>query len=285
MTALNRTWTAILALLLAGACTDGRLAGTALADNHSGDRGRDVPYVPTPHRTVDQMLKMAAVGTDDVLYDLGSGDGRIVIAAARTYGTRGVGIDIDPKRIEEANVNAHEAGVTDRVEFIEGDLFEADLREATAVTLYLLPSVNLRLRPKLLEELRPGTPVVSHDFHMGEWEPDDFQDVGGDRLYLWIIPAQVAGVWRWSDTQGGDHVLTLNQKFQQISGQLQRGDASIPLSELGLRGDRISFTAHESHDGRPVARRYSGRVDGGVIRGETQLAGSPAQPWSARHER
>lgn len=151
----------------------------------------DVPYVPTPHPVVDQMLEMANVDSSDVVYDLGSGDGRIVIRAARKYGARGVGIEIDPERIKEARKNAKEASVTDRVEFRQGDLFEADISEATAVTLYLLPSVNLKLRPKLFEELEPGTPVVSHDFDMGEWRPEKTVEVNGDTVYRWTIPEDI----------------------------------------------------------------------------------------------
>lgn len=151
----------------------------------------DVPYVPTPQSVVDKMLEIADIGPGDVLYDLGSGDGHIVITAAKQYDARGVGIDIDPERISEARQNAEEAGVSDRVTFKEGDLFDADLRDADAVTLYLLPSVNLRLRPKLLEELRAGTPVVSHAFDMGDWEPLDTFEVEGDTIYYWKIPEKI----------------------------------------------------------------------------------------------
>lgn len=159
------------------------------AQSRKPSRIPDVVYVPTPTAVVDAMLKAAKVGPQDVLYDLGSGDGRIVIAAARDYGIqRGVGIDIDPKRIEEANQNARQAGVADRVRFLNQDLFEADFSEATVVTLYLLPELNLKLRPKLWETLRPGTRVVSHDFDMGDWEPEQKLKVDGKRVYLWTIP-------------------------------------------------------------------------------------------------
>lgn len=151
----------------------------------------DVPYVPTPQPVVDRMLEMADLDSSDVVYDLGSGDGRIVIRAARTYGARGVGIEIDAERIEEARKNAEEAGVTDLVEFRQADLFEADFSEATAVTLYLLPSVNMKLRPKLFEQLAPGTPVVSHDFGMGGWTPEKTVEVNGDTIYRWTIPEVV----------------------------------------------------------------------------------------------
>ena len=151
----------------------------------------DVPYVPTPPEVVDRMLELAEISEDDVLYDLGSGDGRIVIAAARDYGTRGVGIEINTGRVEEARQNAQEAGVADLVEFRQQDLFETDLREATAVTLYLLPSVNMKLRPKLLQELPAGTPVVSHDFDMGDWDPEQTVEMGDDRVYRWTVPEEI----------------------------------------------------------------------------------------------
>jgi SAM-dependent methyltransferase len=152
----------------------------------------DVPYVQTPDPVVDLMLKMASVTGEDVVYDLGCGDGRIVITAARKYGARGVGVDIDPKRIRESNANARKAEVTDRVTFLRQDLFKTDLREATVVTLYLLPEINLKLRPKLFKELRPGTRVISHDFDMGDWKPEKTEKVmdGGAEhtVYYWTIP-------------------------------------------------------------------------------------------------
>lgn len=149
----------------------------------------DVPYVPTPQSVVDEMLNLAAVTKDDVVYDLGCGDGRIVITAAKKYGARGVGVDIDPERIKEANANAKQAGVSDRVKFIEQDLFLTDFKEASVVTLYLLPEINLRLRPKLLRELKPGTRVVSHAFDMGDWKPDKTVSADEERtIYFWIIP-------------------------------------------------------------------------------------------------
>ena len=152
----------------------------------------EVPYVPTDDRVVAEMLAVANVGKDDVLYDLGSGDGRIVITAAKKFGTRGIGVDIDPERVKEANENAAKAGVSDRVRFVQQDLFQTDIREATVVTLYLLPAVNMRLRPKLLKDLKPGTRVVSHNYDMGDWTPlktivvtlpEDTHTV-----YYWIVP-------------------------------------------------------------------------------------------------
>jgi ubiquinone/menaquinone biosynthesis C-methylase UbiE len=155
---------------------------------HTQQKTKDVPYVPTPQTVVDEMLKIAAVTKDDIVYDLGCGDGRIVITAAKKYQARGVGVDIDPERVKEANANALQAGITDRVNFIEQDLFQTDLRKASVVTLYLLPEVNLRLRPKLWRELKPGTRVVSHSFDMGDWKPDKTVKVEHRTIYYWVVP-------------------------------------------------------------------------------------------------
>ncbi len=150
----------------------------------------DVPFVPTPENVVAEMLKLAGVHKGDTLYDLGCGDGRIVITAAKQYGIRGVGIDLNPERIKEARENAKKAGVANLVTFRNEDLFKADIRPATVVTLYLLPSVNLRLRPRLWSDLKPGTRVVSHDFDMGDWKPEKTVEIEWRKLYFWTIPAK-----------------------------------------------------------------------------------------------
>ena len=160
------------------------------------DKQPEVPYVPTHERIVNEMLKVARVGKNDVLYDLGSGDGRIPITAAKRWGTRGVGVDIDPERIKEARENATRAGVADKVKFMQQDLFDTDIKEATVVTLYLLPDVNLRLRPKLLADLKPGTRVVSHNYDMGDWKPLKSLTVklsdGDHYVYYWVVPPRTA---------------------------------------------------------------------------------------------
>jgi trans-aconitate methyltransferase len=183
----------LMLLSIFTACTVAAQAPTTTAPAPAAKKEPEVPFVPTNEAVVDEMLKVAKVGKSDVLYDLGSGDGRIPITAAKRFGTRGVGIDIDPERIKDANQNAVKAGVTDKVRFIQGDLFEADIREATVVTLYLLPEVNLRLRPKLLRELKPGTRVVSHNYDMGDWKPErtiklNLQS-GEHTVYFWTVPA------------------------------------------------------------------------------------------------
>jgi len=181
-------WLAVPLLALASAAVT---AQSIVEEPPPQPRELDVPYVPTRQAVVEEMLKLAGVTSDDVVYDLGCGDGSIVITAARKHGARGVGVDIDPQRIAEANSEARKRGLTNRVKFTIGDLFDADIREATVVTLYLLPEINLRLKPKLLRDLRPGTRVVSHDFTMGrDWPPEKTVKLGNDTIYLWTVPAR-----------------------------------------------------------------------------------------------
>jgi SAM-dependent methyltransferase len=162
-------------------------AALLYAQASAPSRSPDVPFVPTPEEVVEEMLKLASVKATDTVYDLGCGDGRIVIMAAQKFGARAVGVDINPERISEANVNAKKAGVVNKVKFVEGDLFTADIKDATVVTLYLLPSVNQKLKPRLQEQLRSGTRIVSHSFDMGDWTPEKTTEVDGRRLYLWTI--------------------------------------------------------------------------------------------------
>lgn len=254
-------------------------------------RGLDVPFVPTPPEVVKKMLQMAGVGKDDIVYDLGCGDGRIVIAAVRDFGAKkGVGVDLDPQRIRESNENARKNNVTDRVQFIEGDLFKADIREATVVTLYLLPSVNLRLRPKLFRELKPGSRVVSHDFDMGEWEADKVETVDNyHTVYYWVIPAGVAGTWRWSGGPKGEQQfrLVLNQVFQKVKGTLYVGGTSTPIREAdaNLVGRQLSFTVVRQIGGQQIKVTYDGRVNGDTIEGTVTIAGRPgARKWVAKRD-
>ena len=245
---------------------------------------RDVPYVPTPEATVDEMLRLAKVSRNDVVYDLGSGDGRIVITAAKKHGARGVGYDIDPERIREANDNARAAGVTDRVRFVQGDLFEADLSDATAVTLYLLRSVNLRLRPKLLAELKPGTPVVSHDFDMGEWEPVEHKVVGDDDVYLWIIPARLPQTLRWTGADGAARTARLKQEIDQLTGTVQAGSDTLHIRNGRVRGSEVSFElTNGAGQNATVVESYTGKVNGKTIQGHVQ-AGNRRTAWRATGE-
>jgi ribosomal protein L11 methylase PrmA len=184
----NRLWLVLFlaALLVAG-------PGAAHAQAQKAPRTPDVIYVPTPQEVVEDMLRLVNVKKGDVLYDLGSGDGRIPITAAKLYGVRAVGIDIDPQRIAEAQENAKKAGVTHLVEFRQADLFMSDFREATVVTLYLLPELNVKLRPRLWQELKPGTRIVSHQFDMGDWKADKKLESSGRVIYFWLIPDQKKG--------------------------------------------------------------------------------------------
>jgi hypothetical protein len=256
-----------------------------------------VPYVPTPQSVVDTMLETAKVGPRDYLIDLGSGDGRIVVTAAKKHGARGFGVDINPERIRESEENARLAGVTDKVFFRQQNLFETDLRDATVVTMYLLPRVNVELRPKLLE-LAPGTRLVSHDFDMGDWKPDThlvvdakdkYGDVGGKSdVYYWVVPARVAGAWQWQLPMGGkprSYELRLEQKYQVITGTARVDGREVKLQGTRLNGAdiRLSFTAEMN--GVPVKHEFSGRVDGAAINGTAALSGSRVQAqleWAAR---
>lgn len=176
--------------LLASLAFAGPACAQAQAESEAASAKPDVHYVPTPHRVVDAMLEMAKVKAGDRLYDLGSGDGRIPIAAAKQHGIRATGIDIDPARIREANANAQKEGVTKLVDFRRADLFKSDFSDASVVTLYLLPSLNERLRPKLLAELKPGTRIISHAFRMGDWEPEQTREVDSSTIYMWTVPAR-----------------------------------------------------------------------------------------------
>ena len=185
---LHRVLVALALVLALGACLS---TPATVAQLKPLEKDPEVPYVPTHEKVVAEMLKVAKVGKNDILYDLGSGDGRIVITAAKRFGTRGVGVDVDPARIVEARQNAAKAGVADRVKFLQQDLFETDIREATVVTLYLLPEVNLRLRPKLLADLKPGTRVVSHNYDMGDWAPLKTLQLRVPQehtIYYWVVP-------------------------------------------------------------------------------------------------
>ena len=201
----------------------------------------DVPYVPTEQRVVHAMLRLAAVDASDVVYDLGSGDGRIVIAAARHFGARAVGVKIDQLRVVRATEWAERAGVGDRAGFVEYDLLHADFSPATVVTLYLLHGLNMELRPRLLEELRPGARVVSHAFDMGDWKPDRKVMVDGVGVFLWVIPARVHGAWEWTCAQGRRLRVDLLQDFQQVTGQAWVDGEPAALDKAVLWGDWLEL--------------------------------------------
>jgi SAM-dependent methyltransferase len=235
--------------------------------------------------TVHTMLKAAQVGRQDTVYDLGCGDGRIVITAVKEYGARrGVCVDIDPERIKESRLNADSAGVTDRISFQEADLFEMDLSPATVVTLYLLPTLNERLRPKLFRELRPGTRVTSNSFDMGDWKADSVLYPGPgaqffSSAYFWVIPADVAGTWKVKLDRSA-YTLNLDQRYQHVTGKASANGREIPLDEMSLRGDRLRFVINDPETG---ALRFTGRISGNKATGTVKSGSSSGRSgsWTA----
>ena len=256
-----------------------------------------VPYVPTPQEVVDRMLEVAKVGPHDYLIDLGSGDGRIVVTAARKFGTRGFGVDLNPERIRESNENARRAGVTEKIAFYQRDLFETSLGAATVITMYLLPQVNIELRPRLLD-LKPGTRLVSHDFDMGDWKPDNYVKMetqakyggagGTSEIYFWIVPARVAGVWQWELPVSGKplaYEVKLEQKYQTVTGSISVGGKPVKLLNARLRGDEIRFMFTADVNGSPVKHELTGKVAGDGVIGSARLSGERMRgqhDWSAR---
>ena len=236
-----------------------------------GQPGKDVVWVPTPQALVDRMLDMGGVTKDDVVFDLGSGDGRTVITAAKR-GARAHGIEYNPDMVALSRRNARAEGVTDRATFVQGDIFQSDFSKASVVTLFLLPALNLRLRPILLE-MAPGTRVLSNTFNMDDWAPDDSIDAGSScvsycRAYKWVIPAKVAGRWRFGDNGS----LELTQTYQMLAGTLTVGGQAQPISQARMNGTEIAFSAG--------GRRYVGRADGQTMRGTVEQGG----PWRAARD-
>jgi SAM-dependent methyltransferase len=246
----------------------------------------DIHYVATPQAEVEAMLRLADVNESDIVYDLGCGDGRFVITAAKEFGARGVGVDIDPFLVKKSVQNARDAGVSDRVKFIEGDLFESPIREATVVTLYLYPDLNVKLRPKLLSELKPGSRVVSYFFDMGDWKPDR-TEARQNRIYYWIIPEHVGGDWEWSidsDPEAPD-ALRLQQKYQEIKGRIRFKGTEAELLKANLEGDRLRFEFLSVSWGWPVRMMFEGRITGEKIVGTVEVEGGPLRgthSWSAK---
>jgi phospholipid N-methyltransferase len=243
-----------------------------------GQPGKDVIWVPTPFSLIEAMLDMAKATPADYLIDLGAGDGRIAIAAAKR-GIRALGIEYNPDMAELCRENAAKDGVSAKAEFRQADIFETDFSGATVLTMYLLPSLNMKLRPTILE-MKPGTRVVTHSFLMEDWEPDQSVAVEGRSAYLWIVPAKVEGEWVWAEN-GGEAVLTLTRTFQKIGGNLKVGSRESSLKNPLLEGDRITF----SIDGNPTGtREFSGRVNGDVIRGSMKGSDGKTVEWSAKRK-
>lgn len=246
------------------------------------------PYVPTPQVVVDRMLQFANVGEKDFVVDLGSGDGVIVLTAARNFNAGGMGVEINPDLVKRSNDSARKFNIADRVGFVEMDVFKADLSRATVLTLYLLPGMMIDLRPKVLNELKPGTRVVSHDYHFGEWSPDDritfdvpekekINGVPRATVYLWHVPARVAGTWQIK-APGESFSLTINQRFQSVDANATVGGKSVRPTVTNLQGDEFSFAMPDAKG----PTRFVGRVRGDVIEGTFERAGAAKPlPWTA----
>ena len=248
------------------------LAGEANAAASGALPDIPTPYLPSTQVAVDEMLRLAGTGPEDLVVDLGSGDGRVVIAAARDYGARGLGIEIDPKLVAESEANARQAGVAERVAFRQGDVLVADYRAATVVTLYLLPNLVDRLKPRLLAELRPGTRIVAHDYGFSDWKPDR-SVVISKTYHLYLVPAAVAGKWRLQATlPDGEREFDfdLEQRYQEIRGGARVTGGYLPAFEARLAGDRIAFVLVDNG----TSHRFEGRVQGTLLMEGTVRSGT-----------
>jgi len=241
-----------------------------------GEAGKDVKWVPTPMRLVEAMLDLARLSADDYLIDLGSGDGRIVIAAAKR-GARALGIEYNRSLVELSKKTAEMEGVASRASFVQGDIFEADFSKATVITMYLLPEINIKLRPQILG-MQPGTRLVSHAFSMDDWEADQTSIVAGRKALFWIVPARVEGLWAWQ-AAAGEATLTIVQRFQKIEGSLSMHGKRLPLKDARLRGSQISFAAGESP---ATTHQYSGTVSGETIHGIEKAGSGRGIRWTAQ---
>lgn len=244
-----------------------------------GQEGKDVIWVPTPQALVEKMLDMAKLTPKDIHYDLGSGDGRTVITAAKR-GAQAVGVEFNPDMVALSERAAAKEGVGGKAKFIQGDIFQTDFSHATVVTLYLLPSLNIKLRPTILK-MKPGTRVVSHAFTMDEWQPDQTENVEGRTAYLWIVPAPVEGTWRWNGASSGpkEYQMTLRQQFQKVNGDVSLDGKPGQLRDVKLSGDQISFTVLDANGAR---RDFAGRVTGNSMQGLMRpLSGPGDGKWSA----
>lgn len=262
---------AALCALWVGASADNRDACLKDFQPSTGQSGKDVVWVPTNDALVKRMLTMADVKPTDLVYDLGAGDGKIAIAAARDFGARAVGVEYNPDMVKLAQCYTKAEGVSDRVRIIQGDIFETDFSSATVVTLYLLPELNLRLRPTILK-MKPGTRVVSHSFLMDDWEPDESSSTSDGQAYFWVVPAEVAGAWTFQAANAKERFdARIAQTFQQITGTA--GIRKRALREAKLRGDHIQFTFDD--DQGPV--KVEGRVNGNRIDAQVTRDGQTAK--------
>jgi SAM-dependent methyltransferase len=242
-----------------------------------GQQGKDVIWVPTPDEIVERMLRMAQTTAADYVVDLGAGDGKIAIMAAKKFGAKSLGIEYNPEFAKFAQGNVEKAGVADKARVQQGDIFATDFKAATVVTMYLLPALNLKLRPTILA-MRPGTRVVSHSFTMDDWEADEISSVDGRRAYFWIVPANVQGNWRISLPGGSTQDVTLDQRYQKIEGHAQFGTQQGGLREARLSGQNITFGYV---DNAGVRRTFTGRVNGNAMEGSVRADNGQEGRWVA----
>ena len=241
-----------------------------------GQAGKDVIWVPTPDEVVDRMLRMAQVTPNDLVYDLGAGDGKIAIAAAKKFGARSVGIEYNPEMAKHAQGNVEKAGATGKARIVNGDIFATDFSQATVVTMYLLPALNMKLRPTILS-MRPGTRIVSHSFTMEDWEADEISSMDGRRAYFWLVPANVNGGWTL-ETGSEKAELSFEQRFQKIEGTVGLGHTQGGLRGARLSGFNISFAWVDNNG---VKRDYIGRITGGKMEGSYRGDNGTEGRWSA----
>ncbi len=278
----------VLAFSLAG------LSGTSLSFSlileDTVPERLDVPYVPTPDEIVTEMIRMAEIRENDIVYDLGCGDGRIVITACKRTGARGVGVDIDPERIAECRSNVQKAGIEGNVTFIQQDLFKIDFSEATVLALYLLPEINVKLRPRILNEMKPGSRIISHNYSMGDWLPDTARHLDARHsVYFWVVPANIGGTWNCTMREKGittRRILRLEQGYQVVGGDLSSESGRTLISNVRLHGDDLRFTLDRKTNKGTIPVIFTGKAKGNVIEGkfvspeDKEISGT----WRARRE-
>ena len=250
-----------------------------------GMPGKDVVWVPTPPAVVEYMLDLAHVTPKDFVIDLGSGDGRIVLAAARR-GARGLGVDLNKDLVQLATEEAERQGLAERAQFRVQDMFQTDLSQASVLTMYLLPQLNLRMRPQLLRQMKPGSRVLTYSFHMGEWQPDAVGQVNGLTVHYWVVPAAAMGTWRWTYDGIGfprDYELNVKQHFQLLRGEAKAKNSVAYVRDMTLEGERIRFTLTEETGSVLAQTHYDGRIDGDTITGKARINNQTEwTPWRAK---
>jgi SAM-dependent methyltransferase len=283
---IQRKRRALLSLPLAAFVPNAAFVSDTLAQSAPqpvfGTPGKDAGWIPTPEGMVEEMLKMARVSASDLVVDLGSGDGRIPILAAKTFGSRGLGIELNGDLVAFSEQEARKEGVASRVKFVRGDIFATDFTEATVVTLFMPPVVLRRLRPMLLA-MKPGTRIVSYLFAMDDWEPDEWAHIGGTHGMLWIVPASVGGTWKieasapGSGTSADTYGVRLDQKVQKIDGKFLYGSTELPLFDARLEADRVRFTSLVG----PRRFDFNATVKGNVLEGRLHVTGEPPRTFRA----